>query len=179
MLLVAKITMIGRTQLSKVEHDEEFHEENTEQDFSDEAAIRRVVDGIDNACDAKNWKKCRSFFADEVEVDFKSLSGGEPGKIKSDELIETWKTNLFEEKKSFHQRTNHRIRIEGDRAEVFSKGYAFNLLEEGENAGFWEVWGNYRHALERTEKGWKVSGLTLEVIHRRGDERVRTYVPEN
>lgn len=170
--------MIGRTQLSKVEHDEEFHEEYVEQNSSDEAAIRRVVDEIDNACDLKQWKRCRSYFADEIEVDFTSLAGGEPGAMKADELIEAWKTNLFSEKKTFHQRSNHSIKINGDSAEVFSKAYAFNLLETGEVTGFWEVWGNYTHALRRTEKGWKVTKMTLDVIYRRGDENVRNYVPE-
>lgn len=171
--------MIGRTQLSEVEHDEEFYEESLEQNSADEAAIRRVVDEIDNACDAKNWKKCRSYFMDEVEVDFTSLSGGEAAKINADKLIEAWKRNLFEDKKTFHTRSNHRIKIDGERAEVFSKGYAFNLIETGENAGFWEVWGNYTHTLEKTGNGWKCSAMKLEVIHRRGDEKVRTFVPED
>src|SRR3712207_2250013 len=147
--------MIGRAQLSEVEHDEELHQQMSEQEIADESAIRRIVDEIDNACDAKDWKTLRSYFTDEIDVDFTSLSGGEAAKIKADNLIEGWKTNLFAEKKTFHQRGNHRIEIKGDRAEVFSKAYAFNLLESGEVTGLWEVWGNYIHALVRTGNGWK------------------------
>ena len=44
--------MIGRTQLSEVEHDEEIIAQN----LHDEAEIRRVVDEIDNCCDLKDWK---------------------------------------------------------------------------------------------------------------------------
>jgi len=106
------------------------------------------------------------------------LAGGEPATVKADDLIKGWETNLFAEKKTFHQRGNHRIEIEGDRARVFSKAYAFNLLESGEVTGLWEVWGNYTHTLRRSENGWKVSGMTLDVIHQRGDEKVRTFVPE-
>lgn len=170
--------MIGRTQLAVVEHDEEVQEQTSEQNMADKMEIRRILDEIDNACDAKNWNKCRSFFKDEIKFDYQSLTGDEPGKMKTDELIEAWKNTLFEAKKSFHQRTNHRIKIDGDRAEAFSKLYAFNLLEEGKITGLWEVWGRSAHRLERTEKGWKVSGLALDVIYRRGDEQVRTYVPE-
>ena len=170
--------MIGRTQLAEVEHEEEILEQLNERTLADEWEIRRVVDGIDNACDAKNWKKCRSYFADEIEADFTSLAGGEPAKIKAEDLIKAWKTNLYEAKKSFHLRTNHRIKVTNERAEVFSKGYAFNLLEEGEAAGFWEVWANYTHVLEKTDAGWKCSAMSLVVIHQRGDENVRTYVPE-
>lgn len=170
--------MIGRTQLAEVEHDEEFIEEMSEHRLGEELEIRRVVDEIDNTCDEKNWKKCRALFADEVEVDFTSLTGGEPAKIPADDLIEAWKKNLYAEKKTYHQRGNHRIKLRGDRAEVFSKAYAFNLIESGKEKGFWEVWGNYTHVLTRTENGWKCSAMTLEVIHQRGDERVRTHVPE-
>ena len=169
--------MIGRAQLGQVEHDEEIQEQLHEQKLADESAIRLVVDEIDNSCDAKDWAKCRSFFADEVEIDFTSLAGGEPARITADDLINVWRTNLFAEKKTYHQRGNHRIEIYGDRAIVFSKAYAFNLLEEGEVAGLWEVWGNYTHSLIKTETGWKCLAMKLEVIHQRGDERVRTFLP--
>jgi len=170
--------MIGRTQLAVVEHDEEIKSQTPERRFADEMEIRKIVDEIDNACDLKDWKTVRSFFTDEVDVDFTSLTGGGAAKIKADELIGAWETNLFAEKKTFHQRGNHRIEIDGDKAIVYSKAYAFNLLESGEVTGLWEVWGNYTHALCRTEDRWKVSAMTLDVIHQRGDERVRDYVPE-
>lgn len=170
--------MIGRAQLSEVEHDDELKSQMSRQKLADEAEIRRVVDEIDNACDAKDWGTLRRYFTGEVDVDFTSLTGGEPAKIKADDLIKDWKTNLFAEKKTFHQRGNHRIEIEGEKAEVFSKAYAFNLPDTGEAAGFWEIWGNYTHLLEKTDEGWKCRAMRLEVIHQRGDERVRTYQPE-
>jgi hypothetical protein len=172
--------MIGRAQLTEIEESsEDLAPPATLESIADELEVRRVVDEIDNLCDRKNWEKLRSLFADEVDVDFTTLSGGEAAKIKAGDLINSWKTNLFAEKKTFHQRTNHRIKISGDRAEVFSKGYGFNLLESGEITGIWEVWGNYTHTLERTENGWKVSGMTLEVIHQRGDEKVKTFAPKS
>jgi hypothetical protein len=170
--------MIGRTQLSVVEHDEEMQAQTAQEKIAAEAEIRRVVDEIDNACDAKDWAKCRTFFADEVDVDFTSLAGGEPSRMKADDLVGAWSANLFAEKKTFHMRSNHRIEIDGNRAEVYSKGYAFNLLKSSEVTGFWEVWGEYIHTLERTENEWKVSGMTLKVTHKRGDDCVRAFLPE-
>jgi hypothetical protein len=171
--------MIGRAQLSEIEEHLENHTETpTLESIADELKIRRVVDEIDNLCDAKNWKKLRTLFTDEVDTDFTSLNGGKPAKMTADDFVGAWETNLFAEKKTFHQRGNHRIKISGDKAEVFSKAYAFNLLEKGKVKGFWEVWGNYTHTLTRAEAGWKCSGMTLEVIHRRGDEKVRTYTPD-
>lgn len=143
----------------------------------DELEVRRIIDEIDNSCDLKDWDRCRSYFADEVDVDFVSLSGGDAARIKADDLIEAWRTNLFEDKKTFHQRGNHVIDIVGDRAHVFSKGYAFNMIEEGPVSGMWEVWANYTHTLVRESSGWKVNGLKLDVAATRGDDNVRTYVP--
>ncbi|MCA1626031.1 MAG: nuclear transport factor 2 family protein [Acidobacteria bacterium] len=172
-------TMIGRTQLSEVEENSETPSAQVSpQKFADEMEIRRVVDEIDNAVDAKDWVKARTFFAAKVAVDFTSLADGKPAQITADELVGGWRTNLYSEKKSFHQRGNHRIEINGKKAEVFSKAYAFNLLETGAVKGLWEVWGNYTHTLERTKDGWKVSGMTLDVIYQRGDDKVRTFVPE-
>jgi hypothetical protein len=170
--------MIGRAQLGQVEHDEEIHKQLAENRIEDELAIRSVVDEIDNACDAKDWETCRAYFADEVAIDFTSLAGGAPSVISADDFVDAWKTNLYAEKKSFHQRANHRIETDDDATTVFSKAYAFNLIESGEGKGFWEVWGNYTHTLKRTTQGWKCDGMKLEVVYQRGDESVRTYLPE-
>src|SRR4028118_62001 len=143
----------------------------------DRDAIRRVVDGIDNAVDAKDWTLCRSFFTDEIYADFTSLAGGEAGRIPADGLVGARETNLYADKKSHHMRSNHRITQDGDRAEVFSKGYALNILERPTGSGIWEVWGDYPHTLERLPDGWKCSGMTFVVTHARGNEMARDFVP--
>ena len=143
-----------------------------------EERIREIVDEIDNSCDLKQWDRCLSYFAPQVTIDFVSLAGGEPATIPSEVLIGAWRSNLFAEKKTFHQRGNHVIEIDGDAATVFSKGYAFNLLDSGPVTGLWEIWGNYTHTLQRMGDAWKVNGMKLDVVHQRGDDRVRTYVPE-
>ena len=96
--------------------------------LSDRTEITLVVDEIDNAVDAKDWERCRAYFTDEIYADFTSLAGGSPGNIPSDDLVGAWATNLFADKLSHHMRTNHRVTIDGDKAEVFSKGYALNIL---------------------------------------------------
>lgn len=158
---------------------ESLTSQTTQQKLADESAIRFVVDEIDNAVDAKDWKKARRFFTDKVSIDFTSLAGGSPAQITADELIGAWSTNLYAEKKSFHMRSNHRIEISADKGVVVSKGYAYNLIESGKVKGLWEVWGEYRHTLERMNGGWRVSGMSLTVSHQRGDDRIRTYLPKD
>jgi hypothetical protein len=143
----------------------------------DEAEIRRVVDGIDLATDAKDWELCRGYFTDEIFADFTSLAGGEPGRIPADALVGAWRTNLYSDKRSHHMRTNHRITTNSDSAEVFSKGYALNILERDTGSDLWEVWGEYTHTMECTPEGWRCSGMTFVVTHARGNELARDFVP--
>ena len=146
--------------------------------ISDRTEIVLVVDEIDNAVDAKDWQRCRSYFTDEIYADFTSLAGGSPGNMAADDLVGAWATNLYADKLSHHMRTNHRVTIDGDRAEVFSKGYALNILHRPIGSDLWEVWGNYIHTLERTGEGWKCSGMTFVVTHARGNEMARDYLPQ-
>ena len=147
------------------------------QPLVDEMEIRRVVDGIDDATDAKDWTTCRGYFLDEIDVDFTSLAGGSPGRMAADDLVGAWSATLYADKQSHHMRSNHRITIDGDRAEVFSKGYALNILRRGTGSDLWEVWGNYIHTLQRTAGEWKCSGMTFVVTYARGNEKVREFVP--
>ena len=148
------------------------------QPLADRMEIIRVVDEIDNFVDAKDWSRCRGYFTDEIYADFTSLAGGEEGRIPADSLVGAWSTNLYADKLSFHMRTNHRVTIDGDRAEVVSKGYALNILRRNTGSDLWEVWGIYTHTMERTAQGWKCSGMTLALTHARGNEKVREFVPE-
>ena len=150
----------------------------TDQHLFDRSEITLVVDEIDNAVDAKDWERCRGYFTDEIYADFTSLAGGSPGTMPSDDLVGAWATNLYTDKLSHHMRTNHRVTIDGDRAEVFSKGYALNILYRPTGSDLWEVWGNYSHTLERTGEGWKCSGMTFVVTHARGNEMARDYLPD-
>lgn len=143
------------------------------------AEMIRIADALDAAVDAKDWTLARSFFTDEITVDFTSLVGGEPATIPADGLIAGWSGNLTAEKTSFHLRGNHRITFDGDDAAMMvSHGYAWNHMERGalpENGGdpMWEVWGTYEHSFVPTDTGWKIDGMTFVVTAERGNAFVR------
>ncbi|MEO1197871.1 MAG: nuclear transport factor 2 family protein [Pseudomonadota bacterium] len=142
----------------------------------DHAELARIPTEIELAVDAKNWPHARSFFADDVRVDFTSLVGGEPAIIPSDDLITGWAANLTGNKESLHMRGWPLIDVDGDRATVRSNGYAYNKLPGAPDGSgdLWEVWGHYTHDFERTEDGWKVVGFTFEMTHERGSDWVKT-----
>ncbi len=145
----------------------------------DRAEMVRIADAIDAAVDAKDWPLARSFFTDQIRVDFTSLIGGEPATIPADGLISGWSGNLSAEKTSFHLRGNHQIAFDGpDAALMVSHGYAWNRMERGaapENGGeaLWEVWGTYEHGFTRTDAGWRVNAMTFTATAERGNPYVR------
>ena len=143
-------------------------------DPRDEAAVIAAADGIDTAVDAKDWTACRAYFADQVDVDFSSLSGEPAARIPADQLVAGWRAGLFAGKRSHHMRSNHRATVRGDRATVESKGYALNILANKRGDQEWEVWGDYVHEFARTPRGWRCSGMKLTVVHARGNDWVRT-----
>ena len=151
----------------------------TAETMVDVAEMTRIADAIDSAVDAKDWALARSYFTDEITVDFSSLVGGEPTTIPADGLIAGWSGNLTAEKKSFHLRGNHRVTFEdANNATMLSHGYAWNRMERGmleENGGnpLWEVWGTYEHGFARTDEGWKVDFMAFYATAERGSAFVR------
>ena len=145
----------------------------------DRAEMIRIADAIDAAVDAKDWTAARSFFTDDITVDFTSLVGGDPATIPADALIAGWSGTLTEEKQSFHLRGNHQIVFDGpDAAVLHSHGYAWNRMDRGalaENGGeaLWEVWGTYLHGFERTDAGWRVNAMTFTATAERGSDFAR------
>ena len=144
----------------------------TADQIADELAVQRVPTEIEIAVDRKDWERARSFFVDEIRVDFSSLSGAPPATIPADGLIAAWSANLGPQKQSHHQRGHGLVTLDGDRATVYSQGYAWNRME-GNGDPLWEVWGNYTHELLRTPQGWKVTAMTFEMTHQRGNDWVR------
>lgn len=63
------------------------HTDATVRHLFDQTEIITVVDEIDNAVDAKDWERCRSYFTDEIYADFTSLAGGSPGNMSADDLV--------------------------------------------------------------------------------------------
>lgn len=140
--------------------------------------IRVVVDGIDSAVDAKDWARCRAYFTDEIWVDFAALGGGPASRMPADDLVASWRRNLYADKASFHLRGNHLIEVGEAAARVRSQGYALNQLDRPLGGDLWEVWATYAHELVRTSAGWRCSAIGITAVrHARGNEMVRIHQP--
>lgn len=177
-LLLAS-ALVASTSLAIADTNKLTGDRITIDNIVDTAEMTRITDAIDAAVDAKDWVLARSYFTENITVDFSSLVGGEPATIPAGGLIAGWSSNLTAEKESFHLRGNHRVTFDGsDAAMLVSHGYAWNRMERGaleENGGnpLWEVWGTYEHGFTRTEDGWKVNFMAFYATAERGSEFVR------
>jgi hypothetical protein len=147
------------------------------QHLIDEAEIVRIAAALDDAVDRKDWTAARTYFEEEVDVDFSSL-GGTPSRITASGLVGNWQTTLTAEKQSFHLRGDGVVTITGDSATMVSHGYAWNRRTEGGRGDLWEVWGVYEHKFARTSGQWRISGMKFVKTLERGDPTVREADPK-
>jgi hypothetical protein len=142
-----------------------------------EAEIRRLADELFITTDLKDWTALRALFADgPIEVDMSSLAGGGPVQLTADQLVAGFQGGLHAGKVSHHLATNYRIQVDGDRAELWAHGYAWNrvpALPAGRD--LWETWGNYRLTCRRLAGAWRLDGFRYYSKLTRGDDAVRTH----
>jgi hypothetical protein len=143
----------------------------------DEAEIRRLTDELFITTDLKDWTAARALFADgPIEVDMSSLVGGGPVQLTADQLIAGFQAGLHPGKVSHHLATNFRIQVDGDRAELWGHGYAWNRVPAlPAGMDLWETWGNYRLSYRRVAGAWRLDGFRYYSKMTRGNEAVRTH----
>jgi hypothetical protein len=150
-----------------------------EDDSSDRAAdeLRRLADELFIATDLKDWTAARALFADgSIEVDMSSLVGGGAVQMTADQLLDGFRVGLHPGKVSHHLVTNYRIRVDGDRAELWAHGYAWNRVPSlPAGRDLWETWGNYRLTFRRQAGDWRLDGFRYYSKLTRGNEAVRTH----
>ena len=144
---------------------------------ADEAELRRLADELFSFTDLKNWAALRALFVDgPIEVDMSSLAGGGPVRMTADDLVGGFRAGLHPGKVSHHLAANYRITVDGDRAEVWAHGYAWNRVPSlPAGADLWETWGNYRLTCRRVAGAWRFDGFRYYSKLTRGNDAVRTH----
>lgn len=144
---------------------------------ADENTVRRMADELFITTDLKEWAAARALFSDgTIQVDMSSLVGGGPVRMTADELLGGFKSGLHAGKASHHLASNYRVRIDGDRAELYAHGYSWNRVPTlAKGTDLWETWGNYRLTYQRTVADWKLDGFRYYSKLTRGNDTVRTH----
>ncbi|MBX2891405.1 MAG: nuclear transport factor 2 family protein [Saprospiraceae bacterium] len=137
--------------------------------YSTEMLVKRqqIVDVVSQLfiqTDNRNWLMVEKCFADDVEFDMTSLTGGEPETLTPQEITARWEDGFSDLKAIHHQVGNFVVDLHGgDFAHVFCYGiaYHFKPVESGRNTRAFV--GSYEFDLERGEDDlWRISSFWFD-----------------
>jgi len=131
----------------------------TLQGVADQATIIDTINGVGIWADRKNFARLCPLFADTVAMDYTSLAGGTPVRVKADDLMKGWEEGL-RPFRTQHMISNHQVTITGT-AESVSHVHALHHVPNDLGISHWQIYGSHHHRLVRTPGGWKITAMTL------------------
>lgn len=141
----------------------------------DIAAIETVVQGVATLADLENFAALETLYSDEVEVDYSSLTGGEPELKSNQALMTEWAAILPGFDQTHHCITDISVTLNNDRtasatAQVTADHYVADL--------HWQVSGHYLYQLEKEMDAWKIVGHTFNLTDESGTRDVFALASE-
>lgn len=134
----------------------------------DESEVREVVEAFPRLADGRDWAGLRALFADEVDLDYTSVAGGEPARVTAEDLVAGWKTGLERYKQTKHNFSPPDVTLEGDVATATFTGQATHVRDVDGKETRWSCGGDYEYKLSRTPQGWKVSAARFRMKWEQG-----------
>lgn len=146
-----------------------------EADMKDEAAIKTIIESVGILADLGHFSALEKLYADEVEVDYTSLSGGEVERKSPQDLMAQWAAILPGFDLIRHDISNIAVKINGPRAEATADVTADHYVGEL----FWRAKGDYRYILQKEEGIWRIINHTFNLQAESGTRDVFGPASEN
>jgi ketosteroid isomerase-like protein/fermentation-respiration switch protein FrsA (DUF1100 family) len=122
--------------------------------LTDRERIERSIAALAATADARDWTALRRLFAEQVYVDYTSVTGGTPVTLAADALVAGWQHGLGSYRRTKHHFSDVRVVLHGDRATATFTGQATHEKPDGTR---WSCGGDYTYEFARTEAGWKAA----------------------
>jgi ketosteroid isomerase-like protein len=135
---------------------------------ADEAAVKSVVESVATLADAGNFEALERLYADEVRLDYSSLTGGAPEVKSSKALMLQWASVLPGFDRTRHALRNVKVKVAGESAEASAEVRASHWIGKL----FWRVDGRYAYRLAREAGDWKIVAHRFTVTGERGTRDV-------
>ncbi len=136
----------------------------------DESDLRDLIHRYAFGLDREDWVLWRSVFADEVTMDMRDYSGGpEPRPVDADKIVSGIQALFAGLDGSQHFMGSHRYAIEGDTATITAHMRAEHWLTNDGGGDKYTMFGTYTDTAIRTDDGWKLTGVTLNLIRQEGN----------
>jgi ketosteroid isomerase-like protein len=135
----------------------------------DEQRIQRMVAGMAQASDARDWKTIRETFAAEVNFDYTSVAGGQPARLKAEDIVTGWTQGLGRYKQTKHHFSVPTVKVDGDTATATFTGQATHLRDDNGKEVRWSCGGEYSYRFAKTPQGWKVTAAKFDMKWEQGE----------
>ncbi|MEO0835381.1 MAG: nuclear transport factor 2 family protein [Cyanobacteria bacterium J06642_3] len=123
----------------------------------DEAAIQTIVESVANLADQGNFESLEKLYAQEVEVDYTSVFGGEVELKSPQGLMSLWASSLPGFDRTRHEISNIETEINGNTATATADVTANHYLDEM----FWQIAGSYEYGLVKEDGQWAIDKMTF------------------
>lgn len=139
-----------------------------QQKFHDRFAVEAVLIDYALACDRRDWPMLDDVFLTDVTADF----AGEYRTTGREQLVSMIRSMLGGCGPTQHMLGNFRIEVSGDTASAACYIRAVHAGSGPRSDLTYEIWGEYRDRLVRTDKGWRIADRELEVFRETGTRDV-------
>lgn len=141
----------------------------------DKLAVAETIYRYAVGIDTRDFPLYRSIFADQVEIDFASYSGGEATSMSADAWVDSVRPLFTGLAATQHSMTNPIADIDGDNARCRMYMQAHHVFVADDPTSWFTIGGYYDDQLTRSDAGpagWLLTGVTLTVLWRSGDEGI-------
>jgi len=141
-------------------------------ELHDRMALANVLVRFARAIDSRDWETYRLQFAASVEIDYRSLLGGEVLTVSAVDWARQASRSFEGFQTTQHFISNQVSQVVGARGTCDAYLCAEHFAQAGDALEFWTLGGTYRAEFERTEAGWKIDALRLNVLWSRGNPNI-------
>ena len=150
---------VGKAADAVAEH---FHATFREQ--VDVAAVTSIVQGVGTLADLGQFEALEELYAEEVRVDYSSLSGEPASTMTAAALMTSWSATLPGFDRTRHDVTNVYVQVDGAAAVATADVSAEHFL----GALYWQARGSYRYELAKRADGWRIHAHTFSLTGESG-----------
>ena len=139
--------------------------------------IQETVHQLFIATDQKDWTTVETAFAQEVSLDYSSMSGQPAAVLTPQQITDAWKSILPGFEHTHHQIGNMITNADGNQATVFCYGTATHYLNH-KAGNVWTVVGTYDFDLEKDNDAWKISKMKFNFKYQDGNTELPQLASE-
>jgi hypothetical protein len=136
--------------------------------------IIHAIIAVFSGADERNWKKVQNAMADNVLLDYSSLSGSPAATLPSEQIIETWISFLPGFDRTHHQLSNFQVTRHSDTAKVHCDGKADHFIDRE----VWTVEGSYDAEVIKINNRWVMTMLKFNLSKQSGNTNLPVQASE-